>query len=57
MNRAQRQLVWSGALAAGLLGAAAVNEVSKPGLNCKEDVVGWVDGRGRWVTAKSRSCD
>ena len=57
MNRAQQQLVWSGAAVAALLGAAAVKELSKPGLNCKNELVGWVDGRGRWVQAKSQSCE
>ena len=57
MNRAQQQLVWSGAVVAALLGVAAAKELGKPGLNCKDNLVGWVDGRGRWVQAKSRVCE
>ena len=57
MNRAQQQLVWSGAVAVALLGVAAVKELSKHGLNCKDDVIGFVDGRGRWVQAKSKICE
>ena len=57
VNKAQRQLVWAGALVAGLLGAAAVRELQKPGLNCRDDLQGYVDGRGRWVTVKSRVCE
>ena len=57
MNRAQQQLVWSGAVVAALLGVAAAKELGKPGLNCKEDLVGWVDGRGRWVQAKAHDCE
>jgi hypothetical protein len=57
MNRAQQQLVWSGAVVAALLGVAAAKELGKRGLSCKEDLVGWVDGRGRWVQAKSKVCD
>jgi len=57
MNRAQQQLVGAGAVVAALLGVAAVRELGKPGLNCKEQLVGWVDGRGRWVQAKSRVCE
>ena len=56
MNRAQRQVVWSGAVFALLLGFLAVRELSKPGLTCKDDIVGWVDSRGRWVQAKMRNC-
>jgi|GEM_PF-5149021 len=57
MNRAQQKLVGAGAVAAALLGLAAAKEIGKPGLKCKDDVVGWVDGRGRWVQAKSRVCE
>jgi hypothetical protein len=57
MNSAQQKLVGAGAVIAALLGFAAVKELSKPGANCKDDVVGWVDGRGRWVQAKSRVCE
>ena len=57
MNRAQQQLVWSGAVFFALLGVAAARELGKPGVNCKDDIVGWIDGRGRWVQAKSRHCD
>ena len=58
MNRAQQKLVGAGAVVAALLGFAAAREIGKPGgLNCKEDLVGWVDGRGRWVQAKSRVCE
>jgi hypothetical protein len=57
MNRAQQQLVWSGAVAAALFGIAAARELSKPGLNCKDQVEGFVDRRGRWVMVKSQDCD
>jgi hypothetical protein len=57
MNHAQRQLVWSGAVAAALLGVAATKELSKPGLNCKDQLEGFVDRRGRWVMVKSQICD
>ena len=57
MNRAQQKLVGAGALVAALLGFAAAKEIGKPGLDCKDDVVGWVDGRGRWVQAKTRVCE
>lgn len=57
MNRAQQKLVGAGAVMAALLGLAAANEFGKPGLNCKDDFVGWVDGRGRWVQAKARVCE
>jgi hypothetical protein len=57
MNHAQRQLVGAGAVIAALLGLAAARELGKQGLNCKDRLEGWVDGRGRWVQAKSRICD
>jgi hypothetical protein len=57
MNRAQQQLVWSGAVVMALLGIAAAKELNKPGLHCKQDVIAWVDGRGRWVQAKAQDCD
>lgn len=57
MNHAQKQVVWSGAVFAALLGVLAVKELTKPGLNCKDDLVGWTDSRGRWVQAKSRVCE
>ena len=57
MNHAQKQVVWSGAVFAALLGVLAVRELTKPGLNCKDDLVGWTDSRGRWVQAKSRVCE
>ena len=57
MNRAQQKLVGAGAMVAALLGVAATRELSKRGMSCKDDLVGWVDGRGRWVQAKSRVCD
>ena len=57
MNRAQQQLVWSGAAFALMLGILAANELAKPGVSCKEKLEGWVDGRGRWVQAKSRICE
>ena len=57
MNRAQQRLVGAGAVVAALLGFAAAKELSRTGTNCKEDFVGWVDGRGRWVQAKSRVCE
>ena len=57
MNRAQQQLVWSGAAFALMLGILAANELAKPGVSCKDKLEGWVDGRGRWVQAKSRICE
>jgi hypothetical protein len=42
---------------AALLGVAAAKELSKPGLNCKEEVEGFVDRRGRWVMVKSHVCE
>lgn len=57
MNRAQQKLVGAGAMVAALLGFAAARELGKQGLNCKEDLIGWIDGRGRWVQAKSRVCE
>ncbi len=57
MNRAQQQLVWSGAVVAALLGIAAAKELSKPGFNCKDQLEGFVDRRGRWVMTKSRVCE
>ena len=56
MNRAQQRLVWGGALVAGLLGAAGVREMSKPGFSCRDEIYGFVDRRGRWVTFKKREC-
>lgn len=57
MNGAQQRLVGAGALAAALLGFAAARELGRPGLDCRDDLVGWVDGRGRWVQAKTRVCE
>ena len=57
MNRAQQKLVGAGAIVAALLGFAAVRELGKPGANCRDQLEGWVDGRGRWVQAKSRVCE
>ena len=57
MNRAQQQLVGIGAVFAALLAAAAAKELSEPGISCKDKLEGWVDGRGRWVQAKSRICE
>ena len=57
MNHAQKQLVWSGAIIAALLGLAGVNHLSKPGLRCKDTLEGYIDRRGRWVSVKSRSCE
>ena len=57
MNRAQQKLVGAGAVVAALLGFAAMKEMTKRGMSCKDDLVGWVDGRGRWVQAKSRVCE
>ena len=56
MNRAQQQLVWSGAVVAALLATAAAKELSKSGLNCKDDIQGFVDRRGRWVMVKEQIC-
>lgn len=55
MNRAQQQLVWSGAVVAALLGVAAAKELSRPA-NCKDDLIRWVDGGGRTTTSKVRTC-
>jgi hypothetical protein len=57
MNQAQRQLVWSGAVAAALLGVAAAKELSKPGFNCKAEIYGFIDRRGRSVIAKAQDCN
>ena len=57
MNRAQQKLVGAGAVVAALLGAAAVRELTKPGLNCKNDIIEWIDGRGRYVQAKTQVCE
>ena len=57
MNHAQRQLVWSGAIVAALLALAAVSSSTKPGLNCKDELEGYIDRRGRWVSIKSRVCE
>ncbi len=57
MNRAQQMLVGGGAVVAGLLGLAAAKQLDQPGLNCKDEIVGFEDRRGRWVMAKSRTCD
>lgn len=56
MNRAQQQLVWSGAAFMALLAVAAAKEASKAGLHCKQEVIGWVDGRGRWVQENTGHC-
>jgi hypothetical protein len=56
MNHAQKQLVLSGAAVAAILGLAAVQEISKSGLNCKEEIKSF-ERRGRWVTMKSRICE
>jgi hypothetical protein len=56
VNQAQQRLIWGGALVAGLLGAAGVREMSKPGLSCRDEIYGMVDRRGRWVTFKKREC-
>ena len=57
MNHAQRQLVWSGAIVAGLLALAGISNWAKPGLNCKDELEGYIDRRGRWVSVKSRTCE
>lgn len=57
MNHAQRQLVWSGAVVAGLLALSGVSNLAKPGLSCKDKLEGYIDRRGRWVSVKSRTCD
>lgn len=57
MNRAQQKLVGAGAVIAALLGLAAAKELSKPGLSCRNDIIGWIDGRGRYVQAKTQHCD
>ena len=57
MNHAQRQLVWSGAIVAALLALAGVSKLAKPGLHCKDQLEGYIDRRGRWVSVKSRTCE
>jgi hypothetical protein len=57
MNRAQQKLVCAGAAVAALLGYAAVRELNKPGLNCKDQIYAFADRRDRWVTIKSRVCE
>ncbi len=57
MNHAQRQVVWSGAIVAALLAAAAARELSKPGANCRDKVHSYADGRGRTIHAKSSVCE
>ena len=57
MNRAQQQLVWSGAIFMALLAVAAARDAGREGLNCKEELVRWVDGRGRSVSAKGQRCE
>ena len=56
MNRAQQKLVGAGAVVAALLGVAAFRELSKPGLNCRDEIQGFVDRRGRWVMVKAQVC-
>lgn len=57
MNRAQRQLVWSGAVVAALLAVEAAKVLSKPGAGCRNEIHSFVDARGRFVQAKSLVCD
>ncbi len=57
MNRAQQKLVCAGAVVAALLGYAAVKELNKPGLNCRDEIRSFADRRDRWVTIKARVCD
>jgi hypothetical protein len=57
VNQAQRRLVWSGAVVAALLGVAAARELSKPGLNCKDQLESFVDRRGRRVMVKLQLCE
>ena len=56
MNHAQKQVVWSGAIVAALLGIAAARELNKPGANCRDKVHSYTDGRGRIIHAKSTVC-
>lgn len=57
MNRAQRKLVGAGAIVFALLGMAAAREFHKAGARCKQDIVSWIDSRGRFVQAKAPDCD
>jgi hypothetical protein len=57
MNQVQRQLVWSGAIVAALLGAAAARELSKPGLNCKDQLETFTGRDGRRLMVKARACE
>ena len=56
MNRAQQKLVCAGAVVAALLGYAAVKEINKPGLNCRDEIRSF-DRGDRRVTIKSQVCD
>ena len=56
MNRAQQKLVCAGAIVAGLLGYAAVRELHKPGLNCKDEIYSFSDRPDRKVMFKARRC-
>ena len=55
MNKAQRQVVWSGAAIAAVLGLAAAQELSRAD-KCTDQLVRWVDGGGRATTSKIRNC-
>lgn len=57
MNRAQQKLVGAGAVVAALLGAAAVRELTKPGLNCHDEIQSYVNRRGGFVQAKTQVCE
>ena len=56
MNHAQKQVVWSGAIIATLLGIAAIKELSEPGANCRDEVRAFAH-RGRWIQAKAKVCE
>ena len=56
MSPAQRQLAWSGGIVAMLLAAATARELTRPD-DCRQQLVGWVDGGGSTVTSKTRVCD
>ena len=55
MNRAQRQLVWSSAIVAALLGITVAREFAKP-TNCRDELIRWADGTSRVKFIKSRIC-
>ena len=57
MNKAQQKLVCAGAAVAALLGYAAIRELNKPGLDCKDEIRTFSDRPDRKVIYKWRRCD